>query len=149
MASEYPAVALTKCCLTQFRAISVHDHGPGMPRRFRRTFTPHRDSRGAIDDGRLLARRGGCWSGSRVRTGTSTQPPTANGLPAVEPASVDDDGLALPKKLGSLRFAVMGDVGRGDQAQYDTAERNGAVATAFRFFVRPDAGRQHVRRRHA
>ena len=25
-----------------------------------------------------------------------------------------ENGLALPKKVGSLRFAVMGDVGRGD-----------------------------------
>ena len=32
-----------------------------------------------------------------------------------------ESGLALPKKLGSLRFAVMGDVGRGDDAQYGTA----------------------------
>ena len=32
-----------------------------------------------------------------------------------------EKGLALPKKLGSLRFAVMGDVGRGDDAQYGTA----------------------------
>lgn len=41
--------------------------------------------------------------------------------PIVETATVDEGGLALPKRLGSLRFAVMGDVGRGDQAQYDTA----------------------------
>jgi hypothetical protein len=32
-----------------------------------------------------------------------------------------ETGLALPKKLRSLRFAVMGDVGRGDDAQYGTA----------------------------
>src|SRR4026208_2149410 len=32
-----------------------------------------------------------------------------------------ETGLALPKKLGSVRFAVMGDVGRGDDAQYGTA----------------------------
>jgi hypothetical protein len=42
-------------------------------------------------------------------------------LPAVDPPVFDSDGLALPKKLGSLRFAVIGDVGRGDRAQYDTA----------------------------
>jgi 3',5'-cyclic AMP phosphodiesterase CpdA len=30
---------------------------------------------------------------------------------------------ALPKKSGSVRFAVIGDSGRGDQAQYDTAAR--------------------------
>jgi hypothetical protein len=48
-------------------------------------------------------------------------PPPASGVPVMEPSSFDGDGLALPKKLGSLRFAVMGDVGRGDRAQYDTA----------------------------
>jgi len=52
---------------------------------------------------------------------TTIHPPPANGLPVVEAASFDSNGLALPKKLGSLRFAVMGDVGRGDLAQYDTA----------------------------
>jgi hypothetical protein len=44
--------------------------------------------------------------------------------PGPEVARLQPDpvtGLALPKKLGSLRFAVMGDVGRGDNAQYDTA----------------------------
>ncbi len=49
------------------------------------------------------------------------QPAAADGMPVVEPATRDPDQLALPKKLGSLRFAVMGDVGRGDQAQFDTA----------------------------
>jgi hypothetical protein len=42
--------------------------------------------------------------------------------PIVTPLAPDAaTGLALPKKLGSLRFAVMGDVGRGDEAQYGTA----------------------------
>src|SRR5687767_9152225 len=49
------------------------------------------------------------------------KPPPATGLPVIEPSSFDNNGLALPKKLGSLRFAVIGDVGRGDRAQYDTA----------------------------
>ncbi|HUR20414.1 MAG TPA: metallophosphoesterase [Vicinamibacterales bacterium] len=44
-----------------------------------------------------------------------------SGVPIIEPSSFDGDGLALPKKLGSLRFAVIGDVGRGDAAQFDTA----------------------------
>lgn len=50
-------------------------------------------------------------------------PPPNPGLPAVEETSFDSNGLALPKKLGSLRFAVVGDVGRGDRAQYGTAEQ--------------------------
>jgi hypothetical protein len=40
---------------------------------------------------------------------------------AVDPLPPEASGLALPKKLGSLRFAVVGDTGRGDRAQYDTA----------------------------
>lgn len=48
-------------------------------------------------------------------------PPAISGVPVVEPSPLDGDQLALPKKLGSLRFAVIGDVGRGDQRQYDTA----------------------------
>jgi hypothetical protein len=49
------------------------------------------------------------------------QPAPLNGVPVIEPASFDSDGLALPKKLGSLRFAVIGDAGRGDLKQFDTA----------------------------
>lgn len=59
------------------------------------------------------------WWG--VSGGTSDDPAVAESQPAVESAPINDEGLALPKKMGSLRFAVMGDVGRGDQAQYDTA----------------------------
>lgn len=53
--------------------------------------------------------------------------------PVVETATVDDGGLALPKRLGSLRFAVMGDVGRGDQAQYDTAAQMALWRERFDF----------------
>ena len=49
-------------------------------------------------------------------------PPAARDAgPVVAPLKASTDGLALPKKVGSLRFAVMGDVGRGDRNQYDTA----------------------------
>lgn len=48
-------------------------------------------------------------------------PPPAVGVPVIEPSTFDGNRLALPKKLGSLRFAVIGDVGRGDLAQYNTA----------------------------
>jgi len=54
---------------------------------------------------------------TRGRSTTPTGPP----VPVVEMLPPNADGLALPKTLGSLRFAVMGDVGRGDQPQYDTA----------------------------
>lgn len=53
--------------------------------------------------------------------------------PVVETAAFDDDGLALPRRLGSLRFAVMGDVGRGDQAQYDTAAQMALSRERFDF----------------
>ncbi len=65
------------------------------------------------------------WLDDRLWFGKSDdawlKPPPAKGLPVIEPSTFDDNGLALPKKLGSLRFAVIGDVGRGDRAQYDTA----------------------------
>jgi hypothetical protein len=48
-------------------------------------------------------------------------PPVSASSPIVQTLSAGRDGLALPKKLGSLRFAVIGDVGRGDPKQYDTA----------------------------
>ena len=62
------------------------------------------------------------WLGDDRRLFEGSQPPTlpVAGVPVIEESSFDSDGLALPKALGSLRFAVMGDVGRGDRAQYDT-----------------------------
>lgn len=68
----------------------------------------------------VLISTGLTWWWLAGRTGNDAQPAGA-GQPIVEAANIDDDGLALPKKLGSLRFAVIGDVGRGDQRQYDTA----------------------------
>jgi hypothetical protein len=53
----------------------------------------------------------------RSADGTDAVVPT----PTVAPLPAGADGLALPKTPGSLRFAVMGDVGRGDAHQYDTA----------------------------
>jgi hypothetical protein len=41
----------------------------------------------------------------------------------IEPLAAGKDGLALPLRAGSLRFAVIGDAGRGDKAQYDTAKQ--------------------------
>jgi hypothetical protein len=59
---------------------------------------------------------------------------TAPGVgPFISPSPVGADGLTLPKKLGSLRFAVMGDVGRGDRAQYDTANEMALWHTRFDF----------------
>lgn len=55
------------------------------------------------------------------QAGILVAPPARSGLPVIEPVTYSETGLALPKKLGSLRFAVVGDVGRGDRRQYDTA----------------------------
>ncbi len=51
----------------------------------------------------------------------SARSSAAEPSPAIEPLAAGQDGLALPKKLSSLRFAGVGDVGRGDPKQYDTA----------------------------
>ena len=69
--------------------------------------------------------------------------PTAASASAPSPAEVteiqpDASGLALPKSIGSLRFAVMGDVGRGDRAQYDTANEMARWRGRFEFQMRSD-----------
>jgi hypothetical protein len=61
------------------------------------------------------------WISSQSGPGGTIQPGAAPGVPVVDAVSFDSNGLALPKKLGSLRFAVIGDVGRGDARQFDTA----------------------------
>jgi hypothetical protein len=45
----------------------------------------------------------------------------------------DTGGLTLPKNIRSLRFAVMGDTGRGDTAQYDTANEMARWRERFDF----------------
>ena len=57
-------------------------------------------------------------------------PPGANPEVVAAPTS-STDGLRLPKKLGSLRFAVIGDMGRGDQTQIDTANQMVRWRTMF------------------
>ena len=73
----------------------------------------------------LLAVAGLVWILTGVqpnrREKGARRPPITSAAPIVHALVPAPDGLALPKKLGSLRFAVMGDVGRGDLAQYDTA----------------------------
>ena len=49
-------------------------------------------------------------------------PPGSNPLVVAAPLPAAD-GLRLPKKIGSVRFAVIGDMGRGDQTQTDTANQ--------------------------
>ena len=66
----------------------------------------------AVTSGALVPDR----KDARPSSGTVAPAPVV--MPLVPDA---ESGLALPKKLGSVRFAVMGDVGRGDDAQYGTA----------------------------
>jgi hypothetical protein len=61
------------------------------------------------------------WLTRTWRAGPPPLDPRAETPPVIEPVTFGADGLALPRKLGSLRFAVVGDVGRGDPKQYDTA----------------------------
>jgi hypothetical protein len=46
----------------------------------------------------------------------------------VGPAPPPEQALALPNRPGSIKFAAIGDAGRGDRAQYDVA----AQMVAFR-----------------
>jgi hypothetical protein len=69
---------------------------------------------------------------SRRGANLAVRPP-ATGVPEVQPLPANSEGLALPKKLGSLRFAVIGDVGRGDLAQFDTAAEMARWRERFEF----------------
>ena len=55
---------------------------------------------------------------------------TRAGVRPIEPAPGE---LALPLKTGSVRFAVIGDSGRGDQAQHDVARQMVAWRQKFPF----------------
>ena len=61
------------------------------------------------------------WLARDSRTDRFGRPARSEQPPVIDAITPGPDGLALPKKLGSLRFAVIGDVGRGDPRQYDTA----------------------------
>src|SRR4051812_27443882 len=39
------------------------------------------------------------------------------------PTGRTQEQLKLPLKIGSVRFAIIGDMGTGDKAQYDTSKR--------------------------
>jgi hypothetical protein len=54
--------------------------------------------------------------------------------PARSPVpSIDEGWLRLPRKAGSLRFAVIGDSGRGNRPQYDVAAQMEAWRKVFPF----------------
>jgi hypothetical protein len=63
-----------------------------------------------------------CQNPPRERQAPFTGPPP-------EPAEV----LALPRRPGSIRFAAIGDAGRGDRAQYDVSARMQAFRRVFAY----------------
>lgn len=65
----------------------------------------------------------------RDRRSTSRAEPAIGPAPAAAPATV----LALPKKAGSVRFAAIGDAGRGDTAQYEVSAQMRAFRQEFPF----------------
>ncbi|HEX2339272.1 MAG TPA: metallophosphoesterase [Vicinamibacterales bacterium] len=70
-------------------------------------------------------------AGGDASTGTS---PAAALAPARSPVPViDQTQVRLPRKAGSLRFAVIGDSGRGSRPQYDVAARMEAWRKEFSF----------------
>jgi len=73
------------------------------------------------------------WRERGWRQGAAPVEPAPAATPAVGPLPPAANGLALPKKLGSVRFAVMGDTGRGDRAQYDTANEMARWRERFDF----------------
>ena len=58
---------------------------------------------------------------------------TAVAPPPPAPAKAVSETLQLPVALGSIRFAAIGDAGRGDQAQYDVSAQMQAYRRVFPF----------------
>ena len=67
----------------------------------------------------------------------------------VNPASQDNAKatLALPRKDNSVRFAVIGDTGRGRREQFEIGGQMAAVPRGVPLRLRHHAGGQHLRRR--
>ncbi len=68
-----------------------------------------------------------------MRTRRMDSAPVGANPVVIAPHTQSADGLRLPKKPGSLRFAVMGDMGRGDATQYDTAAQMATWRAKFDF----------------
>ena len=73
----------------------------------------------------LVAALSACGGGRESREVPAAQAPQAVAAPA--------DVLRLPKKPGSVRFAAIGDAGRGDQAQYEVSAQMQAYRKVFPF----------------
>jgi hypothetical protein len=71
-----------------------------------------------------------CTGGDAATDASRAAPPG----PARSPVpSIDASQVRLPRKTGSLRFAVIGDSGRGSRPQYDVAARMEAWRREFAF----------------
>jgi predicted phosphodiesterase len=67
----------------------------------------------------------------RAESPGSSPPPRTAPAPSPSAIAPSSRGLTLPKKPGSLRFAVIGDSGRGDKPQYDVSAQMQAFRKDF------------------
>src|SRR5215213_2698280 len=89
-----------------------------------------------------LLGRAACWtlgalvflsaSGCRRDAVPAEQPPQIAAA-APSPVRPPSELLTLPRKPGSVRFAVIGDAGRGDQPQYEVSAQMQAYRKIFDF----------------
>lgn len=70
-------------------------------------------------------------SADSSRTDESTKAPTLVSAPPARSAPAKAADLRLPARTASVRFAVIGDSGRGDRPQYDVAEQMLAYRKVF------------------
>ena len=70
----------------------------------------------------------GCGRSPIVEAGQSVEQPRVE---AVQPASVAKDALALPNDKQSIKFAVIGDSGRGSKEQHEVAAKMEAYRQQF------------------
>jgi 3',5'-cyclic AMP phosphodiesterase CpdA len=74
----------------------------------------------------------GCGGGAPPEQQQQQPPPAIAPSPPARPSA---ERLKLPKKLGSLRLAAIGDAGRGDQWQYDVSAQMQAYRAIFPFDI--------------
>ena len=72
-------------------------------------------------------------AGCRQSPAESTPPTASRSAPVVRELTPPPGGLVLPQREGSVRFAVIGDSGRGDRAQHEVARRMVEYRAKFPF----------------
>jgi hypothetical protein len=75
----------------------------------------------------------GCGGGAPPEQQQQQPPPPA--IAPSPPARPSGERLKLPKKVGSLRLAAIGDAGRGDRWQYDVSAQMQAYRALFPFDI--------------